>query len=109
MNSLGRPIAVVVDDDVMILMHASDILEKVGFHPIEAPNGDEAKAVVDGEGEAIDLLFTDVEMPGSTNGFALAHYVAEHWPEIEIVVASGNIRPTHGEMPDKATFIVDFR
>ena len=53
----------------------------------------------------VTLLFSDVEMPGDTDGFALAHYVAEHWPWIEIVIASGNVKPGPGDMPDKATFI----
>lgn len=44
-------------------------------------------------------------MPGETNGFALAHHVAERYPEIAIVVASGRIAPNPGDMPEKATFI----
>lgn len=55
--------------------------------------------------ENIILLFSDVEMPGGTNGFALARHVAKHWPHIEIVIASGRIKPEAGDMPEKATFI----
>jgi hypothetical protein len=44
-------------------------------------------------------------MPGDTNGFALAHHVDQHWPAIEIVIASGRIAPAPGDMPDKAVFI----
>ena len=51
------------------------------------------------------MLFSDVDMPGKTNGFALARYVAEKWPAIEIVIASGHVLPKPGEMPEKATFI----
>ena len=51
------------------------------------------------------LLFTDVQMPGKLDGFALAHAVAEAWPHISIVVASGHVRPSPGSMPDKARFI----
>ncbi|WP_235518099.1 hypothetical protein [Sphingomonas sp. Leaf208] len=51
------------------------------------------------------LLFSDVDMPGETNGFALARHVAENWPAIEIVIASGHVLPKPGEMPEKATFI----
>jgi len=44
-------------------------------------------------------------MPGDMNGFALARHVDEHWPHIEIVIASGRLNPEIGDMPDKATFI----
>ena len=99
------PYALVVDDDALVLMNSCDILEEAGFRFYEAGSGDEAKALLEGCGDTITLLFTDVEMPGETNGFALAHHVAERFPEIEIIVASGRVQPEAGDMPDKATFI----
>jgi CheY-like chemotaxis protein len=99
------PFALVVDDDALILMHACDILEGAGFRFQEAASGDEAVRLLETQSEAIILLFTDVEMPGSMNGFELAKLVALRWPDIEIVVASGRVPPRQGDMPDKATFI----
>jgi len=101
----SEPCALVVDDDILILMHGSDILADAGFRTLEASNGDDAIAMIDEKGERIVLLFTDVQLRGATDGFALARHVAEHWPEIEIVVASGLVKPTAGDMPPKATFI----
>lgn len=66
------PYALVVDDDPLILMDACDILEAAGFRVREAGTGDDAKLVLDTHGESIILLFSDVEMPGDTDGFALA-------------------------------------
>lgn len=105
MTVLTNPYAVVVDDDVLILMHISDILADAGFQTLEASNGDDAKALIDEKGNGIALLFTDVQMPGSLDGFALARHVADHWPEIEIVVASGLLKPQPGDMPARGTFI----
>ena len=51
------------------------------------------------------MLLSDVEMPGDTDGFGLARYVEERWPHIEIVIASGRVKPELGDMPEKATFI----
>jgi CheY-like chemotaxis protein len=99
------PYALVVDDDALVLMTSCDILEEAGFRFYEAGSGDEAKSVLEESGDAITLLFTDVEMPGETNGFELAHYAAQNWPDIEIVIASGRIAPRPGDMPAKATFI----
>ncbi len=99
------PYALVVDDDAMILMHACDILEEAGFRFYEAGTGDEAKTLLAQHAESVMLLFSDVEMPGETNGFALAQYVAKTWPWIEIVIASGQVKPQPGDMPAKATFL----
>ncbi|WP_454887971.1 hypothetical protein [Sphingomonas oryzagri] len=51
------------------------------------------------------LMFSDVAMPGDSDGFARTHYVAEYWPWIEIVLTSGNVTPCPEDMPDKATCI----
>lgn len=51
------------------------------------------------------MLFLDVELPGDMNGFGLARHVDQHWPHIEIGIASGRIKPETGALPDKATFI----
>lgn len=99
------PYALVVDDDPLIMMDTTSILEDAGFRFHEAMTGDEAKQILQRHGESIILLFSDVDMPGDTNGFALARHTAEHWPAIEIVIASGHVMPKAGEMPEKATFI----
>lgn len=99
------PFALVVEDDPFILEHACDILDKAGFHLFSASDGDGAKDILDTNGASITLLFTDVEMPGSIDGFALARYAASRWPEIAIVVASGRVSPKEGQMPPRATFI----
>ena len=99
------PYALVVDDDPLIMMDTTGILEDAGFRFYEAMDGDEAKRVLAEHWESIILLFSDVDIPGETNGFALARYVAEKWPAIEIVIASGHVLPKPGEMPEKATFI----
>lgn len=74
------PYALVVDDDALILMHECDILEEAGFRCRDAGTGDEAIQVLDEYAESIILLFSDVEMPGSMDGFALARQVAERCP-----------------------------
>lgn len=99
------PYALVVDDDPLIMMDTTGILEDAGFRFYEAMDGDEAKRILASNWENIVLLFSDVDMPGETNGFALARHVAENWPAMEIVIASGHVLPKVGEMPEKATFI----
>lgn len=97
--------ALVVDDDFVIRMDAKDILEQAGFQVLDAHHGDAAFDLLKTRHPDVILLFTDVQMPGQLDGFALAHKVAASWPHISIVVASGHATPGPGSMPDKARFI----
>lgn len=99
------PYAVVVDDDHIILTHALDILEEAGFRTLMALNAEEAIGALEAHVEEVTLLFTDVEMPGAINGFELARIVATRWPDIGVLVASGNCEPRDGDLPDGAIFV----
>jgi CheY-like chemotaxis protein len=101
----SAPYALVVDDDALILMDASDILQDAGFQPLEAMNVADAIEQLEGHHDEITLLFTDVQMPGGRDGFDLAREAAQRWPDVKILVASGNIQPKAGELPDGAIFI----
>jgi DNA-binding NtrC family response regulator len=100
-----RPFALVVDDDTLILMDASGILEDAGFRPLEATDVDAAEIILVEYADEIVLLFTDVQMPGGRDGFALARMTAERWPDIGILVASGLANPDDGNMPEGAFFV----
>lgn len=99
------PYALIVDDDPIILMDLDGILSDAGFRCVEADHGDAAKEMLPNHADTITLLFSDVEMPGGTDGFALARHVSATYPWIEIVIASGRIKPEPGDMPENATFI----
>jgi len=86
-------------------MEVIEILEQAGFKVLEADHGDAAHELLTMRHPDIVLLFTDVQMPGTLDGFALARKVAKSWPHISLVVASGHVQPDPGELPDKAHFI----
>jgi two-component system, response regulator PdtaR len=83
---------VVVDDDVFERMGASSMFLDAGYRVLEAENADEALVFFETNAN-IGLLFTDVSMPGSMSGSDLAHHVAERWPSVGIILASGRPRP----------------
>lgn len=99
------PYALVVDNDVFILLDACDMLRDAGFRPLEAMNVDAAIIQLEKHQADVLLLFTDVQMPGGRDGFDLAREVAERWPSIRILVASGRMMPEAGQLPDGAVFI----
>ncbi len=105
METSTVPYALAVDDEPIILMDITGILEDAGFRTFEADSGDAAILMLPEYAHSITLLFSDVDMPGDTNGFALARHVAENYPWIEIVIGSGRVSPEAGDLPDKATFL----
>ena len=101
----NKPFALAVDDDFLIRTDVAHILDRAGFRVLEAEHGDEAFALMEARHRDVVLLFTDVQMPGRLDGFALARAVAARWPHVSIVVASGRVKPEPGAMPDKALFV----
>lgn len=92
-----------VEDEPLQRLLALDMLEEAGFKAIEAANADQAVAILESRDD-IRILLTDVDMPGSMDGFKLAAAVRDRWPPIEIIVVSGFSRPTESILPDRAVF-----
>ena len=82
------PTVLIVEDETLISHLVADWLNDRGFAVHEAASGDEALAYID-RGGPVDVMFTDVNLPGSINGAELAAQVRERRPELPIVDASG--------------------
>jgi two-component system, response regulator PdtaR len=93
-----------VDDDALVRAVAVAILANAGFKVIEAANGDDAVVEL-GRHPQITVLFTDVDMPGSLDGFALARLAAERFPHLAILVGSGKMLPHPDDLPHGSMFI----
>ena len=78
----------IADDDIFIRGMIAEFLRDVGFDVLEAANADEAMAVFEA-GTEIDLLFSDVRMPGSMDGGELADQVKDRWPATHVMLTSG--------------------
>jgi len=83
-------VVLVVDDDPDVLDVAADVLELRGFAALRASSGHEAIEVLRRHPE-IDLLFTDVLMPGIT-GIELARQATALRPGLPVVLTSGYVR-----------------
>jgi two-component sensor histidine kinase len=93
----------IVEDEMLLRMRAVDIVEDAGFTALEAINADDALAVLESRSD-IELLFTDIQMPGSMDGLKLAHAVHERWPLIKIILVSGQLKLTDGDRPPDSRF-----
>lgn len=94
----------VVDDEALIRMMASEVLQDAGYIVIEAASASDALATLD-LGLDIQAVFTDVHMPGSPDGLGLAQQVREICPNCAIVIASGRHTPIPNELVPGAIFM----
>src|SRR6476646_3338181 len=85
----GNPTVLVVEDEVMVRFVVAEELREIGFTVIEASNADEALGVL-ATGMPIDVVVSDVVMPGSINGIELAKRVKAEFPHIGLLLTSGN-------------------
>src|SRR5471030_2505091 len=93
----------VVEDEMMLRMRAVDIVEDAGFTSIEAVNADDALAILESRSD-IELLFTDIQRPGSMDVLKLAHAVHQRWPLIKIILVSGQLKLTDDDKPADSLF-----
>lgn len=84
----GKAVVLVVEDSPMIRMSAVDLVLSAGYEVLEASNADEAIHMLESRDD-IDLVFTDVQMPGTMDGIKLSHYIRNRWPPVKLIVASG--------------------
>ena len=100
----GPTNVLVVEDEMVLRMRAVDIVEDAGFTAVEAVNADQALAILEARSD-IDLLFSDIQMPGSIDGLMLAHAVHERWPAIKIILVSGQVKVSDADKPADSRFI----
>ena len=84
-----------VDDDALVLMNTTLMLEDLGHQVVEAFNGAQALEVLE-KGERFDLVLTDHSMPKMT-GAELAGSIHERWPSLPVVLATGYAELPSGE------------
>lgn len=89
----------VVDDEALIRWDLSLKLEDAGYRTLEAGSADQAISILENNRD-IRIIFTDVQMPGTMDGIALARYVRERWPPTIIVVSSGKHPDDMQNLPD---------
>ncbi len=80
----------VVEDDSRVRRLAVRSLKRLGYKVQEAGDGKEAQKILQGEiGQTIDLLFTDLVMPGGMHGHELATWAIENLPGISVLLTTG--------------------
>jgi DNA-binding NtrC family response regulator len=84
------PAILVVEDEVLIRLVIADYLRECGFKVYEAGTAEEAIEVLVSDQASVDLIFSDVRLPGEMNGFALAQWARTNRPGLPVVLTSGD-------------------
>lgn len=91
----------VVEDSEAVRLVVVEQLHTLGYETIEVANGDEAFAYIQKD-DSIDLMLSDVVMPGELQGLELAERVRQLCPLVEIIVMSGYPKGTEHNEGDSA-------
>ncbi len=86
----GRETILVVEDDPHVRFVVVQLLRTAGYTVFEATDADSALTLLSGLLQ-VDLLFTDILMPGHTNGFDLAQRAEALRPELKVLFTSGHL------------------
>jgi CheY-like chemotaxis protein len=81
----------IVEDDVLLRLTIADSLRHAGFDVYEAADASEAVTVLDNV--RVDALFSDINLPGSMNGVALARWVRQRQLDTKVILTSGAKQP----------------
>jgi two-component system, response regulator PdtaR len=101
---LNQPTVLLVEDEPLVRATQVDILQEAGFWVLEAQDADEAFEILKRR-VGVKVVLTDVDMPGSLDGFEFSRLVAQGWPEVGVLVISGKAFPEEGDLPPSAVFL----
>jgi CheY-like chemotaxis protein len=82
----------VVEDEFLIRAMLSDYLQECGFKVLEGSTADEAVTIIENIDLQIDLVLTDIRMPGSMDGFGLARWIRRNRPGMYVILTSGDAK-----------------
>ncbi|ABQ39284.1 MULTISPECIES: response regulator [Alphaproteobacteria] len=95
-----KPHVLVVEDEVLMRALIADELRTAGCAVIEANSADQALDYLVAGGK-VDLMFSDIQMPGSLNGLQLAERVRADFPTVPVILTSGNDHLNSETMPGR--------
>ena len=104
MGQMHHPTVLVVEDEGIVRMDAAETLRDAGFKVLEAVDACEALELVETRDD-IEVVFTDVNMPGPLDGLELAHRIGCTHPDIHVIVTSGAVRVTQQDIPANGAFL----
>jgi CheY-like chemotaxis protein len=98
------PLVLVVEDEILIRLHAVSLLEGAGFATLQAASAEAAIALLEARKD-IGIVVTDIDLPGGMDGLRLAHAIRRRWPPVELLLTSGHVQVREEDMPERGHFL----
>lgn len=87
---VGPPVILLVEDDVLVRLATAELLRDEGYTVLEAVNGSEALALME-TGHPLDLVITDIRMPGDIDGMKLSAEVKSMRANLPVMLFSSHL------------------
>ncbi|BAT19977.1 MULTISPECIES: response regulator [Asaia] len=100
----AAPTVLVVEDQVLLRLYVSEMIEQAGYNVISAEDADEALAVLC-KNPQIRAVFSDFEMPSTMTGLDLGHHLSRTRPDVAFVLTSGRRAPDSFSLPPRSLFV----
>jgi DNA-binding NtrC family response regulator len=101
--SAFKPIALIVEDDMLQRAMVVTLLEENGMDVIQCESAEAAWRVLEKIGGCVSMMFTDVNLAGTIDGVELARFATRRYPNVHVLVTSG-IAPAKN-LPEGAVFM----
>jgi CheY-like chemotaxis protein len=108
MAETPRVSVLVVEDEPLILDIVADELNDAGFEVLLATTGEEAVAILDRE-RRVDLLLTDIRLPGRLDGWGVAERARERFSAVPVIYVTGYSGEPARQVPDSILIMKPYR
>lgn len=98
-------LVLIAEDEELVRVVIAEALRSKGLEVMEAEHAAAAIDLLEHHAARVHVLFTDIQMPGSMDGVALAHHTLAHWPEIALLLTSARAYPDRLKFPEKSEFL----
>jgi two-component system, response regulator PdtaR len=96
------PVVLVVEDNTLVRALTVERFGDAGLIVMEADDAEWAISILESNAQFIQVVFSDIVLPGAIDGLALAIRVQESWPWMAVALTSGQIEPS--DLPDGVRF-----
>ncbi len=97
-----RPIVLLIEDEPILMMTLSDLIEEAGCEVVEAPTASKAIRILE-ERTDIRVVIADLDVRGSVMGLKLAALIRDRWPPIALIL-TGAAKPKLATIPTRGVF-----
>ena len=108
-SSVPRPpnpdkrVVLVIEDEPVLRIEISDMLEDEGFEVVEATSIENAIEILEARLD-IRIVYMDLDMPNGVDGIKIAATIRDRWPPIEIVLTASRVDGARLQLPVRAKF-----